>query len=305
MQRYIRLIILAGFTLLLAACGSSRSDEAEIQGPTQEVFGVDADGIAYIGADRCIGCHAGLFGGEQVIAYLDSKHVVHNSAINAASPASCLNCHDPIADGHTLERFIDPAQVPAAGLAAVGCENCHGAGGNHFGYGPLPKPSPDFATCGKCHTVLPVGPTAHAGNTADGILEEYVTGGHASTVKGGIPLATCSRCHSDEGFRAFIGATTGADANQIGAALAGAAPPATCRRYNAGPVTTVTPDHCGRRRSPPCRGMPPSCSFRSSSISARAAIRCFCRRPSMLFPSRSLISWIGRGCRFTAPPGIP
>ncbi|MFA7536120.1 MAG: hypothetical protein WCY68_08525 [Desulfuromonadales bacterium] len=245
MHRYIRLIFLAGLILALTACGSSRSDEEETAGPTYATFGVDGNGVDYIGADRCVGCHAGL-SSAQVLSYRYGRHVVHSTAIDAASPASCLACHDPIGDGGTLERFIDPAHVPAAGLAAVGCENCHGAGGDHFGIEPIPNPLPGVGDCGKCHTVLPVGPAGHVGGSADGIMEDYAAGGHAATVGGGIPLAVCSRCHSDEGFRAFAGATAGFDAGQISAALTGAAAPANLSSVQ---CRTCHDSHSGQLRA--------------------------------------------------------
>lgn len=224
-QKYSRTILLAGLFLALTACGSSRSDD-DPQLPAPATFGEDADGIAYIGADRCIGCHASpIFDSQQVADYLDSRHVIHSSAVNAGLPAGCLSCHDPIGDGGTLERFLDPAAVPAAGLAAVSCEACHGAGGEHFGAGPLPHPAPDFNQCGRCHTVLPAGPAGHADPSANGIVEDYAAGSHAASQQG-TAIAVCSRCHSDEGYRRFIGETNGLDEGQLTTALAGATPPA-------------------------------------------------------------------------------
>ncbi len=249
----LRLILLAGMILALTACGSSRSDEDGVDlGP--EFLGVDENGIGYIGSDRCISCHDGLgIDAEQVDAYLGSPHVIHSTAINAASSAFCLNCHDPLGDGVILEGFIDPVNVPENGLAAISCESCHGAGGEHFGVGPLPRPTPDFKLCGECHTSLPSGPAAHAGEFANGILEDYTSGVHAATLQGRA-FAVCSRCHSDEGFRRFAQDTAGFTASQISAVLAGATPPAdpstvqcrTCHDSHSGELrstaTTAVPD---------------------------------------------------------------
>lgn len=213
LHRYIRFVLLTGVLAGLVACGSGRLDDDQSDTDVRD-FGVDGDGIAFIGADLCVGCHTiHPIGNEQVAAFLGSKHVVHSLGINAGSPASCLRCHDPIGDGSTLERFIDPAQVPPAGLAAVGCENCHGAGGEHYGVAPMPIPTPDFNQCGQCHTALPPGPPAHAGG-ANAIFEKYTGGSHAGTIQNP-SSALCGRCHTDEGFRAFIDQTAGMDGIQL------------------------------------------------------------------------------------------
>ncbi len=128
MKKYFSWFILALLVGLLAGCGSSR-DSASTAG-ADDGFGADPQGTAYVGAGTCVDCHQTMsFSEEAVAGYLASKHVVHSSHINAGSDAYCLDCHDPIGDGGTLEQYIDAADVPAEGLAAVGCENCHGAGG--------------------------------------------------------------------------------------------------------------------------------------------------------------------------------
>lgn len=235
---------------LLWGCGSSGGSGAEQTPDTAQtgLFGADENGIRFTGAVGCIACHQGLaFSSEAVDRYLQGKHVVHGAQITAAAPAACLSCHDPIGDSHTIERFVPAASIPAGGLAAVGCENCHGAGGNHFGIEPLPNVTPDFTVCGKCHNAgQPAGPAAHVGTSAGGILENFQGSRHADSVRGAAS-ALCSRCHSDEGFRQNFAATAGLEAQQFTAFLGGVAAPAapspvqcrTCHDAHSGELRTA------------------------------------------------------------------
>jgi hypothetical protein len=198
------------FALSFWSCGSNRSSDGFQETPFDERFGTDAEGRIFVGSGTCINCHQGLsFSAPGVNNYLQSAHVGHSTAINAASSEFCLGCHDPIRDGRTLEPFIDPERVPEQGLAAVGCENCHGAGGGHFGIGPIPNFNPDFTVCGQCHTALPPGPLGHRTAFADNILENYQSSAHAASSEGKRITGTqdmsalCARCHSDEGFQQF------------------------------------------------------------------------------------------------------
>lgn len=213
-RKYMRLILLSVLLFSLSACGSTRSDDVQVDVAPRDL-GSDASGVAFVGADRCVNCHTlYALGNEQVTAYLASNHVQHSTAIHAGSSPDCLSCHDPIGDGRTLEQFIPPSSVPELGLAAVGCENCHGAGGEHLGGESIPTALPGVTECGACHSLLPADPAGHAGVFANSILEKYTNGNHANTLKGD-PRDLCSRCHSDEGFRSFIGLTAGMDADQL------------------------------------------------------------------------------------------
>ncbi|WP_432821119.1 hypothetical protein [Trichloromonas sp.] len=213
--------------VLLGGCGSSGGGSGDGQADTPAGrFGVDPNGIIFTGSASCIACHQDLaFSAAVVARFQQSKHMVHSTQVNAASPALCLDCHDPIGEGRTLESLVPSGNIPADGLAAVGCENCHGAGGEHFGLAPIVNASPDFVQCGQCHAGLPAGPLGHSGLFAGNILENYQSSAHADSLRGSSAL--CDRCHSDEGFRAFIDQTAGLDSGQLATALTGVARPTT------------------------------------------------------------------------------
>ena len=120
-KKWFVLLIAIFSALIIFGCGSNGGSGGDSTSGAPE-FGTDPDGNAYVGAGECVDCHQGIsFSQEAVAEYLESKHVIHSSHINAASDPICLECHDPIGDGVTLEPFIDPEDVPTEGLAAVGC----------------------------------------------------------------------------------------------------------------------------------------------------------------------------------------
>ena len=105
-----------------------------------------ATGGMYVGSASCKGCHA-----EAYALWRKSKHahayqtlVLHG---HAADP-ECLTCHTV---GFGFQTgFVNIETTP--NLPDVGCENCHGVGGNHVknpqkGYGQVTK-----ADCLTCHT---------------------------------------------------------------------------------------------------------------------------------------------------------
>lgn len=202
--------------VLLSGCGSDAGTATVQDTPPAGSFGADASGIPFTGSASCITCHRDLaFSADAVAKHLQGPHMVHSTQINAASPDGCLTCHDSLREGRILEAFVPAGNVPAQGLAAVGCENCHGAGGQHFGVGPIPQVTPDFAQCGKCHTGLPAGQTAHVGISPRGILENYQSSRHANSVRGLPTVSLCARCHSDEGFRQNFAASVGLESAEF------------------------------------------------------------------------------------------
>ncbi|AJF05797.1 cytochrome c3 family protein [Geoalkalibacter subterraneus] len=241
---------LLGF-MLLGGCGSNSGsgDAPQAEAPVGS-YGVDENGIRYTGSSGCVACHQLLTFGEldpeasaEIVAdYLRGRHA--QGSLDAAAPQACLDCHDPIGDGSTIESFLPAgASIPEAGLAAVGCENCHGAGGDHFGDGPLPRSVPGFETCGNCHDLLaPASP--HVG-AEDSLLANYQDSRHATSVRAP-GNALCGRCHSDELFRNYHEKTVDLEAAQWETFFSGVTPPSdpspvqcrTCHNPHSGALRT-------------------------------------------------------------------
>jgi hypothetical protein len=224
-KKLIELAALVSLTVLWG-CGSSMDSSGDGTGGDDLRDQIAAAG--FVGADRCIDCHQGFsWSVEAVQKYLESKHVIHSTSINAKSDAACLKCHDPIGDGPFVEPFINSNDVPEEGLAAVTCEVCHGSGIDHYGIGPMPHPIPDYEVCGDCHNDLP---DSHIPfhPLADSILDNFKRGAHYlvdpdtgdNDARDGAP---CFRCHSDEGYRDYIGITVGLDGEQLDKKLNGIA----------------------------------------------------------------------------------
>ena len=106
-------LLVAAFTALtLWGCGSNGGSGGDSTSGAPE-FGTDPDGNAYVGAGECVDCHQGLsFSQEAVADYLESKHVIHSSHINAGSDASCLVCHDPMATAELLSPSLTLRMCP-------------------------------------------------------------------------------------------------------------------------------------------------------------------------------------------------
>ncbi|MFH7321477.1 hypothetical protein ACHHRT_12835 [Desulfurivibrio sp. D14AmB] len=184
----------------MACSGSSDPAAALITAPS---LGVDAEGVNYIGSDRCLVCHnQDGYTPEAVASYLQSRHA-RPGTVAADADAGCLACHDPLGDGLRLEPWFLAEPRPAAGMTAVGCENCHGAGPHHLAVIPEhPNAAPDFNACGRCHTDLAAAAPGHPAAPSGDIIGKYLAGPHAAMAVRG--TVACQSCHSDEGFRSSL-----------------------------------------------------------------------------------------------------
>lgn len=229
-----RLVIGAAMALSVAlvGCGSTINSDPAVNAPVTGVSGSDVNGNEFVGSAKCIECHEdnANLGAAQVAAWKAGTHYTNFFPFvfeEDGRPQECLSCHDAVGDSLILEEFLaeGAAKVSARDLtpnemAVVGCEACHGGGGQHYGKGPIPVGKPDYMSCGganvatngtSCHNDLGENEIAGFGGMADhstyhpeamSILPKYLESGHHE----GSPRAStkCTRCHTDEGARAYV-----------------------------------------------------------------------------------------------------
>lgn len=251
----LALVVLLAAASLLGACGRDKKEgTGEISGTTTTIGLVNTGGAPVIGFTECYKCHADdnnpasfpfVFGDTGVniaaaIGWLNGPHgnnetyneTTHaqtdNRPMNPGFPfydyfsdSTCAQCHDPLNEGTSIEAFFTGSGDDALGMVnrpVVGCEACHGGGGNHFAVGPMPFPKPDQDRCGQCHNDS--FPDSHLGFHPEGdrIVEDYKASKHASSINEhtyateGDPSmirARCSRCHTDQGARLYVPVTSG------------------------------------------------------------------------------------------------
>lgn len=101
----------------------------------------------FVGTDRCVSCHA-----DQAQQHRVTKHALaFNTLIRAGRQMTtrCTPCH---VVGFALPTGWNPVS-PADRLRHIGCESCHGAGGDHAdhpGHGNIRR-TPLKETCLSCH----------------------------------------------------------------------------------------------------------------------------------------------------------
>jgi hypothetical protein len=196
-------ILLTASLLAMSLWGCSTDFDAENQAANGSTTITEA---TLAGAGNCVGCHeeadlSTAASPQAVTDYLAGKHVIHSDHINAAAEAGCLECHDPLGDGPSLEKYItDANDIPIEGLAAVTCETCHGGGGDHVsGQLPVPYVTPDYNRCGQCHNANVDHHTYHP--EADNIVEKVSASPHVTGVRK--TETPCAKCHSDEGAKLY------------------------------------------------------------------------------------------------------
>jgi hypothetical protein len=98
---------------------------------------------------------------------------------------SCVTCHSASVERLTGYPIVANYMASVHNLNSVGCQACHGAGGQHNGVGPIPYPSPNYAQCKSCHDSAK-------------LVTQYSTSNHllAATEDGD---EKCNRCHTHQG----------------------------------------------------------------------------------------------------------
>jgi hypothetical protein len=118
------------------------------QSPLPPFLGVSRASSTYVGPEACAACHAATYAGWARTNHRSSLDSL--ATANSDHDPGCLRCH--------VTGLGHPGGMPghpAKGMAAVGCEACHGPGGDHVtspnaDYGALPR---DASACVACHTV--------------------------------------------------------------------------------------------------------------------------------------------------------
>lgn len=127
---------------------------AEVRGLPEPPRRAVAEGGRFVGSEACAACHK-----PQAAIFDQTKHHGAQARVAKKDPkraalAECTACH---VVGHGFEGgFVDLEATPH--LGEVGCESCHGVGGNHAdkgggrGYGVRPGfPESWRPTCVGCH----------------------------------------------------------------------------------------------------------------------------------------------------------
>lgn len=116
-------------TRIASLSDEERAKLVEGGGPTRDLLPTTAD---YVGSQACQSCHTKEF--ETWVASPHGHAVETLEKEGKAGDAECLQCHTT-AYGKT-GGFPEGAPVAAhPDLARVGCESCHGPGGDHIGDG--------------------------------------------------------------------------------------------------------------------------------------------------------------------------
>lgn len=215
-SRYIFAGISATAMMGFYGCGSGGSIDVVDPNAAPSAAEQVVNALGFVGSAKCIECHE-LSHPALVGDYLEGIHVVHGTGVNAASGESCLQCHDPIGDGRLIQDRVPAANVPTEGLAAVGCEGCHGGNGS----GHYEVVSPLAVTCGQCHDSNHITDNPEGNN----IYSDYLAGNKHSKAPTHLG-APCVKCHTDEGGRMYKDIHT---VDGLETVLADAASPIQCR----------------------------------------------------------------------------
>lgn len=160
----------------------------------------------YVGSERCSQCHANYH--TDWLGTLHSRALETLEAIGQASNSACLGCHTV---GFGEEGgFVDRATTNV--LAGVGCESCHGPGGDHASNVNIEELRPPIdisaAVCAKCHQGAHHPTSEQWAETLHARVDEHV----AESFAAGTSLNSCGTCHSgDFRYMAFVRGESVAD----------------------------------------------------------------------------------------------
>jgi peroxiredoxin len=130
-----------------------------LAGRAQPAAGLLPTRAAYVGSDACKSCHAAEH--EVWVAGPHARASETLAGRGKAGDAACLRCHTT---GFDLPGGFprDGAAAAHADLARVGCESCHGPGGDHVKEG-LPRIGTILALGDKCDScvILQICGTCH------------------------------------------------------------------------------------------------------------------------------------------------
>ncbi len=107
------------------------------------------------------------------------------AATSTVSAAACVTCHSQSVETLTGYAIVTNYRNSVHNLNSTGCQDCHGAGGQHNGVGPIPYPRPNNQQCQGCHDT-------------DKLVTNYASSKHlgAATEDG---EKRCNRCHTHKG----------------------------------------------------------------------------------------------------------
>ncbi len=191
------------------------------------IVGQDEDGRP-VPDSSCLGCHNDRVAEDNFTPWAQTGHAeIFSSQLDTSTHygESCFSCHlvgyDPTADNDGVDEAMDYQAFLDSGLinhpgdnwttvldqfpdtarkANIQCENCHGpqVGGAHLPDNPEgePRVSLSSTVCGSCHGE----PLRH------GRYQQWQLSGHANYE---VAIAegddgSCSRCHTANGFLAWL-----------------------------------------------------------------------------------------------------
>jgi hypothetical protein len=150
------------------------------------------------------------------------------AAPTVVSEASCVTCHSTSLEVLSGDQIVANYTTSAHNRNSVGCQDCHGAGGQHNGVGPIPYPRPNYVQCQGCHD--------SGTGTSYALVTAYSGSMHYNAdFTAHVLNEPCNRCHTHQGaVYSVVSHFTGdgdvmeAEVNAPGAIAAAVAEPIKC-----------------------------------------------------------------------------